>query len=114
MTPRASIPMKTVRTRSSSPRPISAERWVPLASPNWLAMMLAIVSPGPRMLAVSCGDAPITRATAIVSPTPRPKPMTNAATEPPRLCGNTAPRIISQRVAPIASAASFCEAGHVA
>ncbi len=36
------------------------------------------------------------------------------ATMPLRLCGNTAPRIISQRVAPRASAASFCDAGTVA
>ena len=36
------------------------------------------------------------------------------ATIPLRLCGNTAPRIISQRVAPRASAASFCAGGTVA
>ena len=59
-------------------------------------------------------DEPITSATAMVSPTARPKPMITAATSPLRLCGNTAPRIISHRVAPIASVASFCAPGTVA
>ena len=36
------------------------------------------------------------------------------AVMPLRLCGNTAARIISQRVAPSASAASFCDCGTVA
>ncbi len=35
-------------------------------------------------------------------------------TSPPRLCGKIAPRIISQRVAPSAYAASFSESGVVA
>ena len=56
----------------------------------------------------------MTSATAMVSPNARPRPIMLAATMPLRLCGNTAPRIISQRVAPRASAASFCAGGHVA
>ena len=56
----------------------------------------------------------MTSATAIVSPIARPSPMRIAAVMPLRLCGNTAARIISQRVAPSASAASFCDSGTVA
>ena len=56
----------------------------------------------------------MTSAMAIVSPIARPRPIMVPATIPLRLCGNTAPRIISHRVAPSASAASFCEAGTVA
>ena len=50
----------------------------------------------------------------MVSPTARPRPIITAETIPPRLCGNTAPRIISQRVDPSPSAASLSEAGVVA
>ena len=45
-------------------------------------------------------------ATAIVSPSARPRPSTAAETMPERPKGSTAVRIISQRVAPRASAAS--------
>ena len=103
-----------VIANSTTPHPMSAARWVPLASPNWFAMMLASVSPGPRMFAVIRADHPMTRAMAIVSPIARPSPIIVPATIPLRLCGNTAPRIISQRVAPRASAASFCAGGTVA
>ena len=81
--------------------PMSAARWMPVASPNWLAMMLASVSPGPKMCALMCCELPISSATAMVSPMARPSPMMTAETTPPRLCGNTDPRIISQRVAPM-------------
>ena len=37
---------------------MSAARWMPVASPNWLAMMLASVSPGPRMFALIVLRAP--------------------------------------------------------
>ena len=53
----------------------------------------------------------MTSATAIVSPIARPRPIITADTTPPRLCGNTEPRIISQRVAPSPYAASFSERG---
>ena len=59
-------------------------------------------------------DEPITSATAIVSPMARPRPIMTADTTPPRLCGNTAPRIISQRVEPRPYAASFSATGVVA
>ena len=56
----------------------------------------------------------MTSATAIVSPIARPSPRRIPAVMPLRLCGNTAARIISHRVAPIARAASFCACGTVA
>ena len=59
-------------------------------------------------------DEPITRAAAIVSPMARPSPSSTAPTTPPWLCGQTAPRIISQRVAPSAYAPSRSIAGTVA
>ena len=49
----------TVRTSSTTPMPISAARWMPIASPNWLAMMLARVSPGPNRCALMCCELPI-------------------------------------------------------
>ena len=52
-----------------------------------------------------------TMATAIVSPSARPRPSIAADTMPDRPKGSTAMRIISQRVAPRASAASSCSAG---
>ena len=85
-----------------------------LASPNWFAITAAIVSPGENKRPDSWVDEPITNATAIVSPIARPSPMSTAPTMPLRLCGNTEPRIISHRVAPSATAASFCAVGTVA
>ena len=49
---------------------------------------------------------PMTWLTAIASPIARPKPSTQAATIPDCVVGRTTPRIISQRVAPSASAPS--------
>ena len=60
------------------------------------------------------GEEPITSATAIVSPIARPSPSSTAPTTPPWLCGQTAPRIISHRVAPSAYAPSLSIAGTVA
>jgi len=59
-------------------------------------------------------DEPITSATAIVSPMARPSPSRTAPTTPPWLCGQTAPVIISHRVAPSAYAPSLSIAGTVA
>ena len=59
-------------------------------------------------------DEPITSAAAIVSPIARPRPSSTAPTMPPWLCGQTAPRIISRRVAPSAYAPSLSMAGTVA
>ena len=74
---------------------------MPVASPNWLAMIAASVSPGPKMFALMCCELPISNATAMVSPMARPSPMITAETSPPRLCGMIDPLIISHRVAPI-------------
>ena len=52
-----------------------------------------------------------TIATAIVSPRARPRPSIDAETMPLRPNGKTAIRIISQRVAPRARAASSCSTG---
>ena len=94
--------------------PISAAWYTPVDSPNWFATMLASVSPGPNRCALICWLLPMTSATAIVSPIARPKPIITADTTPPRLCGKTEPRIISQRVAPRPYAASRNGAGVVA
>ena len=60
------------------------------------------------------GDEPITSAAAIVSPMARPSPSSTAPTTPPWLCGQTAPVIISHRVAPSAYAPSLSICGTVA
>src|SRR4249920_2217974 len=57
------------------------------------------------------GAEPIRSATAIVSPIARPRPRTTAPTMPASAYGISAWRIVSQRVAPRATAASFCPAG---
>ena len=49
----------------------------------------------------------------MVSPIARPRPSITAPTMPPVECGNTAPRIISQRVAPRARAPSWSVTGTV-
>ena len=49
--------------KSTTPRPISAERCVPLASPNSLTIALAIVSPGPSRCRLMLCDEPMTSAT---------------------------------------------------
>ena len=59
-------------------------------------------------------ESPITRVTAIVSPIARPSPSIDAPTIPEREYGRIAVRIISQRVAPSASAASLWSGGTVA
>jgi hypothetical protein len=60
------------------------------------------------------GALPITSVTAIVSPIARPRPSIAAPAMPAREYGRIAVRIISQRVAPRASAASLWSAGTVA
>ena len=72
------MPTTTVSTNSTTPIPMSAERYVPVASPNWFAMMLARVSPGPKMCALMCCELPMSSATAIVSPIARPRPIITA------------------------------------
>ena len=63
---------------------------------------------------MTSADSPMTSAAAIVSPIARPRPTRTAPTTPPWLCGQTAPRIISQRVAPSAYAPSLSIVGTVA
>src|SRR5262249_58599410 len=62
-TPRAAMPTSTVSTKSTTPRPMSAERCTPLASPNCSTIALAIVSPGPNRCSDVLCDAPMTSAT---------------------------------------------------
>ena len=59
------------------------------------------------------GAFPITSVTAIVSPIARPSPSMAAPEIPAREYGITAVRIISQRVAPSARAASLWSSGTV-
>ena len=72
-----------------------------------------MVSPTAKMLAVMSGRAPISRATATVSPIARPNPSMTAPVMPPVEWGNTTPRIISQRVAPNARAPALSVGGTV-
>ena len=60
------------------------------------------------------GALPITSTTAIVSPIARPSPSIAPPVIPGRAYGSTDIRIISQRVAPSASAASLFSSGTVA
>ena len=68
--------------------------WLPLTTSE------AVRTPGERIMA-----------TAMVSPSARPRPSIVAETIPDLPKGSTAMRIISQRVAPSASAASSCSRG---
>ena len=63
-----------------------------------------IASPWANRFDTICGLAPMTSATAMVSPIARPSPNMTAPTIPPVEWGITTPRIISHRVAPRASA----------
>ena len=74
-------------------------------------MMLAMVLAGANSESDMSARFPITIVTAIVSPIARPRPSMIAPMTPVRPYGRTARRIISQRVAPSASAASRCADG---
>src|ERR1051326_8074297 len=67
----------------------------------WIAANGAVMCPGSASSSVAR------------SPLARPSPSITAPTSPPLLCGSTEARIISQRVAPSASAASFSDGGVV-
>ena len=90
---------------------MSAERSSAPASDSWRKICAGIVSPTPNRFSVMSGRAPMISATATVSPMARPRPSMTAPVTPPLECGSTTPRIISQRVAPSASAASWCRRG---
>ena len=91
-----------VMMKSRTPRPISADRCIPDASPNSFAITAGIELPGANRCDVIWAEDPITSAAAIVSPIARPSPSMTAPTTPPLLCGQTAPVIISSLVAPSA------------
>src|SRR3712207_3105481 len=82
-------------------------------SGNCSAMFAAMVDGVVELtrLNVRAPDTDSTMATAIVSPRARPRPSIDALITPERPNGRTAMRIISQRVAPRASAASSCSLG---
>src|SRR6266403_927687 len=104
---RASALTTIVTKNSAKPISIKAERYrSPVASVNSLASTLAMVYPGANSDLAISGRLPITIVTAIVSPSARPKPKMIAPTMPARALRSTPMRIISQRVAPNASAAS--------
>src|SRR5919202_1912651 len=104
-----------VMANSSTPQAINADRpgGTP-GSPKFSAITDARVLPEANRFEVIWVAAPTVSATAIVSPIARPRPSMTAPTMPPKLCGNTAPRIISHRVAPSATAACFSDSGTVA
>src|SRR5262249_38669214 len=113
--PRAKTVMMIVKANRSTPSPISPARNSPEASPNWLAMTAGMLLPGTnRCVVITLSAEPITSAAAIVSPMARPRPSSTAPTMPPLLCGQTAPWIISRRVAPSAYAPSLSIAGTLA
>ena len=87
--------------------------FVPNASGKVRAMFAGIVLgfSGVNSLKVMTPVAESTMATAIVSPSARPRPSIDADTMPLRPKGKTAMRIISHRVAPSASAASSWRTG---
>ncbi len=85
--------------------PIKAALCSPVASGKLCTMIDAIESPGKNRCDVIWWLLPMSSATAIVSPIARPRPSIAAPISPLRTRGNTATRNISQRVAPMASAA---------
>src|SRR5947208_2677236 len=102
----------SVTTNSSSAISTSADANRSLgASANWLAIVLATVSDAPSSDAPIRRPLPITIVTAIVSPSARPRARMHAPMNPDFAAGQTAMRIISQRVAPSPSAASRYVAG---
>src|ERR1041385_6882329 len=97
----------TVSTNRISPTSNSADRYrFVVASENSFAIAAAIVYAGWNNETPISWRLPITIVTAIVSPSARPSPRITAPMSPVRPYGSTADRTASQRVAPIASAAS--------
>src|SRR6266550_6118943 len=109
---RATALTATVSTNRISPTSNSADRYMfVVASLNSLAIAAAIVYAGCSSETPMSWRLPITIVTAIVSPSARPRPRMIAPMRPARPYGSTAERTVSQRVAPIASAASRCAVG---
>jgi hypothetical protein len=104
----------TTRVMANRTSPDATRADLPVApdSPNLVAMLAAIVlPPGSARWSLMSKLAARTRAMAIVSPRARPRPSITAPTSPLRLKGRTAVRMVSQRVAPSARAASRCTVG---
>src|SRR5580704_12302851 len=80
--------------------------YVSSAPPNLIGQTPAMVYPGENRDFTICGLFPMTMVTAIVSPRARPKPRMMPPMMPARALRSTPTQIISQRVAPSASAAS--------
>src|SRR5699024_3295505 len=108
---RATMFARRVMTKSTRPTVMSSDRRRPAASGKFCAISEAMVwlplttseavrTPGERIMA-----------TAMVSPSARPSPSMVAETMRDLPKGSTAMRIISQRVAPRARAASSCRRG---
>jgi hypothetical protein len=110
---RAAMLTARVMTNSASPVAMSVLTPSGFASGNCSAMFAAIVWCWPACSRANEYSAPGLRimSTAMVSPSARPRPSMAAETMPDRPNGRTAIRIISQRVAPRASAASSCSRG---
>src|SRR5690606_17199020 len=113
MIQRATMLTTRVMANRMSPVAISRLMFSPNASGNRRAMFAAMVPgfDGVSTAKVMPPDADSTMATAMVSPSARPRPSMEAETTPGRPKGSTAVRIISHRVAPSASAASSCSTG---
>jgi hypothetical protein len=105
----------TPKVMMNNTRPVAINRFTsrPDDSGNWSAMFAAIVFEFEFVMMFqkypSAGDRMM--ATAIVSPSARPRPSIAPEITPERPYGSTAWRIISQRVAPRASEASSCSLG---
>src|SRR6185437_6077494 len=109
----AAITVKVIKN-NSSPRAISEEVYrSPTASVNSLAMAEEIVVPGARMEALMRCALPITKVTAMVSPSALPKPSMTPPTMPTRERGTTTFHITSQVVAPSAYPDSLSMGGTV-
>ena len=104
-TSRAATLITIVMAKRVTPSAISAS--IPSGVDSWkvLTILAAIVSPCWKMLALMAVPPPIRSATAIVSPSARPRPSMVAPMIPGRLRGTTIERITSQRVAPRANPA---------
>lgn len=97
---------------SARPAAISAEIDSVSASPYFRTMSDEIVEPWPsRMRKEKLVLNEMIMATAMVSPSARPRPSMTPPITPPRPNGSTTARITPQRVAPSASAPSFSPIG---
>src|ERR1700722_2702692 len=103
--------MKVIKNKTK-PNSIRALRYKsPVASVNSLAMTEAMVYPGANSEALIWGLLPMTIVTAMVSPSARARARKTEPMMPVRAQGTTTCQVDSQRVAPMASAASRCSRG---